>query len=179
MKKLLFSLLAAGLFAAACDIVEFNAPGSSSAQEPQWGEVSFSLAKDAAFLSTRSTTQAAESAVNSLQILVFNSSDNLVAYASGTSGTLSAKVPLNVSGHKVYAVTNVSEDLSLCSTPSDLTTKVSFLRDNSLSGLQMIGSLENQTFTSGSTVNVEVRRFAAKVEIDQIVTDFTVGSYKT
>lgn len=179
MKKLLFPLLAACLLLASCDIVEFKNSGSFSESEPQWGEVSFALADGPASVATRSTTQASESEVNSLQILIYNSTGNLVAYASGTSGTLSAKVPLNVSGHVVYAVTNVSEDLSLCSTPSDLTSKISYLRDNSLNGLQMIGSVDNQTFTSGSTVSVEVRRFAAKVEIDQIVTEFTAASFRS
>ena len=178
MKKLLFSALFASLLFASCDLVEFKNLGHASEQDVQWGKVSFSLAEDAAMLPTRSTTPAAESAVTSLQILIFNSTDNLVAYAKANSGSLSATVPLNIGGHKVYAVTNVSEDLSGCSSPSILTSKISYLKDNSAAGLQMIGSVDNQTFISGSTVNVEVRRFASKVEIDEIVSAFTAAAHK-
>lgn len=178
MKKLLYSTLFLSLALASCDIVEFKDPAQPKAADIAWGQVSFTLAGDAAMVSTRSTTQAAESAVTNLQVLVFNSTDNLVAYANANSGTLSATVPLGISGHKVFAVTNVSEDLSGCSSPSALTSKMSYLKDNSLSALQMLGSLDNQTFTSGSTVNIEVRRFASKVEIDEIVTAFTAAAHK-
>ena len=175
MRKLLLSTLLLSLTLASCDIVEFKAPADSG-KNVQWGQVSFSLAGNA--LETRSTSQAAESAVTSLQILVYNASGNLVAYASANSGTVSATVPLGISGHSVYAVTNVSDDLSGCSTPSTLTSKMSYLKDNSAAGLQMIGSKDNLTFTSASTVNIEVRRFAAKVEIDEITSAFTAAAYR-
>ena len=177
MKKLLFPALLMSLLIASCDVVEFKNLGAGSGKTVQWGEVSFALAGSGPV--TRATSPAAESAVNRLQVLVFNSTDNLVAYGDATSGTLSATVPLGIGGHKVFAVTNVSEDLSSCSSPSALTSKMSYLRDNSADGLQMIGSVDNQTFVSGSTVNVEVRRFASKVEIDEIVTAFTAAAYKT
>ncbi len=177
MKKLLFPALLMSLLIASCDVVEFKNLGTGSGKAVQWGEVSFALAGSGPV--TRATSPAAESAVNRLQVLVFNSTDNLVAYGDATSGTLSATVPLGIGGHKVFAVTNVSEDLSSCSSPSALTSKMSYLRDNSAAGLQMIGSVDNQTFVSGSTVNVEVRRFASKVEIDEIVTAFTAAAYKT
>ena len=176
MKKLLSATLLLSLCLASCDIVEFKAPADAGKQV-QWGEVSFSLSGNA--LETRSTTQAAESAVTNLQVLVYNASGNLVAYAGANSGTVSATVPLGIAGHTVYAVTNVPDDLSLCSTPSSLTSKVSYLKDNSAAGLQMIGSVSNQTFTSASTVNVEVRRFAAKVEIDEITCAFTAAAFRS
>ncbi len=179
MRKLLFSALCLSLFAVSCDIVEFKTPDRTSEADIQWGKVSFCLSADGADPDTRSTSPAAESAVTRLQVLIFNSTNNLVAYAEANSGSLSATVPLNISGHKVYAVTNVAEDLSGCSTPSALTSKVSYLKDNSAAGLQMIGSLDNQTFTSGSTVNVEVRRFASKVEIDEIVSNFSAAAHKS
>lgn len=177
MKKLLFPALLLSLSLASCDLVEFKNPGSGAGKDVQWGEVSFSLAGVDPV--TRATVPAAESAVTNLQVLIYNSTDNLVAYANATSGTLSATVPLGIGGHKVFAVTNVSEDLSACSSPTTLTSKVSYLKDNSAAGLQMIGSVDNQTFVSGTTVNVEVRRFASKVEIDEIVTAFTAAAYKS
>ena len=176
MKKLLFPALLMSLFFASCDLVEFKNLGTGAHPTLQWGEISFSLAGSGPV--TRSTSPAEESAVNHLQILVFNSADNLVSYGEANSGTLSATVPLGIGGHKVFAVTNVTEDLSSCSTPSILTSKMSYLKDNSAAGLQMIGSVSDQTFTSGSTVTVEVRRFASKVEIDEIVTDFKAAAYK-
>ena len=178
MKKLLLPALVLGLTLASCDIVELKDNSSSGADATEWGKVSFALGGGALPLGTRSTAQAAESTVNSLQVLIYNSSNNLVAYASSRSGSLDANVPLKIGGHVVYAAVNVAEDLSVCSTPTSLTTKVSYLRDNSASGLQMFGSLSDQTFTSNSTVTVEVRRFASKVEIDEIVPDFKAASFR-
>ena len=136
MKKLLLPALVLGLTLASCDIVELKDNSSSGAVATEWGKVSFALGGGALPLGTRSTAQAAESTVNSLQVLIYNSSNNLVAYASSRSGSLDANVPLKIGGHVVYAAVNVAEDLSVCSTPTSLTTKVSYLRDYSASGLQ-------------------------------------------
>ena len=179
MRKLLLSALSLSLLFASCDIVELTIPGATSRTEVQWGQVSFALSSDAAFTRTRASEPAAETAVNRLQVLIYNEAGNLVSYAVGEGGALSATVPLNIGGHTVYAVTNVSEDLSRCSSPAALTGKISLLKDNATTGLQMIGSVRDQTFTSGSTVNVAVRRFASKVEIDQITTDFTAAAFRS
>ena len=178
MKKLLFATLFMSLCLASCDIVELKGSGNESESGENWGVVSFALSGDMNPVSTRSTSQAEETAISNLQILVYNASNNLVAYAKANAGTLSAKVPLKVAGHTVYAVTNVSADLSGCSTPTDLNAQISYLKDNTLSGLQMIGKQEGLLFESGQTVNIEVRRFASKVEIDQITTAFTAVAYQ-
>ena len=178
MRKTLLVTLLLSLILASCDLVEFKSNRNPSGEPATWGQVSFSLSGDMTCSSTRSTTAAAESEVASLQILVYNSAGNLVAYAQANAGSLSAKVPLNVAGHTVYAVTNVADDLSGCSTPSSLTGRTSYLKDNSMSGLQMIGSKSNVTFVTGETVDVEVRRFASKVEIDEITTAFTAAAYR-
>lgn len=175
MKKLLFATLILSVTLASCDRVAHPQPARDGS-EPEWGLVSFTPSGDG--VPTRSSSAAAESAVTSLQILVYNSGGNLVAYAQANAGSLSAKVPLGVAGHTVYAVTNVAADLSGCSTPADLTGQISYLKDNSLSGLQMIGSESNVTFASGSPVSVEVRRFASKVEIDEITAAFTAAAYR-
>ena len=130
MKKLLYATLLLRLAAVSCDIVEFKNPADSSSKNVQWGQVSFALSDPSGQLETRSTSPAAETAVTNLQVLVYNSSGNLVAYANANSGTVSATVPLNIAGHTVYAVTNVTEDLSGCSSPSALTSKMSYLKDN-------------------------------------------------
>ena len=179
MKKLLcFSALAV-LVISACNLADITGNDVILDDDAEMGVVTFSLSGNDDPLVTKSSSQAAESAVRSLQVLVFNSGGNLVSYASSTSNAVSASVPLNINGHKVFAVTNVSEDLSSCSSPSALTSRISYLKDNSLEALQMIGSVDNQTFTSGSTVPVEVRRFASKVEIDEIVSAFTAAAHKS
>lgn len=178
MKNLLIFSAAAAMMFISCDIATLNNLDDGHKDVPEMGTVTFSLSGGDDALMTRSTTQAAESAVSNLQILVFNSGGNLVSYAASSSNTVSASVPLNTAGHSVYAVTNVSDDLSSCSSPSNLTSRMSYLKDNSLDKLQMIGHVDNQTFTSGSTVSVEVRRFAAKVEIDEIVSAFTAAAHR-
>lgn len=178
MKKLLFATLLLSLTFASCDLTEFQSAQKESGEPVTWGQVSFTLTGDRMSSDTRATTAAAESDITSLQILVYNSAGNLVSYAQANAGSVSAKVPLNVAGHTVYAVTNVSDDLSGCSTPASLTGRTSYLKDNSASGLQMIGSKPGVTFVTGETVDVEVRRFASKVEIDEITTAFTAAAYR-
>ena len=178
MKKLLFATLLLSLSLASCDIAEFKPLKNRSDENAVWGLVPFSLSGDGALTQTRATSAADDPAVNNLQILVYNAGDNLVAYAQANAGSLSAKVPLKVGGHTVYAVTNVATDLSGCSTPGALTEQISFLKDNSFSGLQMVGKETDVTFESGTPVSVEVRRFASKVEIDEITTAFTAATYR-
>lgn len=180
MKKLLFVAPVAGLMLLSCQINSDLGPDGFNSDNSNWGEVTFALDgrnDDNDSPGTRSTTQAAESAINSLQILVFNSSNNLVSYASANASTVSASVPIGVGGHSVYAAVNVSTDLSSCSSPSALTSTVSYLKDNTSAGLQMVGSKSNLTFTRGGDVRIDVTRFASRVEIDEITCAFTAAAF--
>ena len=181
MKRLLLSALFAGRVLNSCSQLQPEGRDKFNPSDYEWGDVTFALSSGIAGEEpgTKSKTQASESAVNSLQILVFNSGGNLVAYGSENSSSLSASVPLGVGGHTVYAIVNVSENLSSCSSPGALTSKVSYLKDNTSAGLQMLGSATNQTFLSGNEVKIDVTRFASRVEIDQITSAFTAAAFKS
>ena len=71
---------------ASCDIVELKGSGNESETGESWGVVSFALSGDMNPVSTRSTSQAEETAIGNLQILVYNASNNLVAYAKANAG---------------------------------------------------------------------------------------------
>lgn len=178
MRKLL--IIAAALMAVmtACDLVTLSTNGSEKDEDCQWGNVSFGISDYDGIVSTKSRTQASETAINTLQILVYDSSQELVTYGSSTGSSVDMTVPLGASGHTVYAVVNVSDNLSSCSTLSSLTSRVSYLKDNPLTSLQMIGKKTNLTFSAGSQVSVAVSRFASRVEIDKITADFKSEAHR-
>lgn len=177
MKKTILTMVAVLPMLVSCDITKLSCYEQEK-NETEWGEVVFALDDDAAGIATKAASAAAETAVNSLQVLVYNSAGNLVSYGSSSSSSLSTSVPLNIGGHAVYAVVNAKQNLSSCSTTAQLTSQTSYLKDNSLSGLEMIGHVDDKTFTSGSTVTVDVKRFAAKVEIDEITSAFKADAHK-
>ena len=142
----------------------------------QSAEIEFCLASDAAIqMDTKSATMATEGAINNFQILVFNSDGKIDGYGSTTSSTATVKVTRGAS-KQCYAVVNSSEDLSTIATKSALLAKVSYLKNNSLSGLEMVGSV-TKDLSSASSCEIPVTRFAAKVVIDKITPAFTNAAH--
>ena len=180
MKKIIFAALIAAIAFQSCDITNKGIDPQTAPVEKEgnWGNVSFTISAQNDPVATRSITQSEESKVNSLQILVYNSSNVLVAYGSAEANHLSLSVPIGVAGHKVYAAVNFPSDLSSNATPVALEAAVSYLKDNSSAGLMMIGSASDQTFTSGNAVPVEVTRFASRVEIDNITCSFSSAALR-
>jgi len=126
---------------------------------------------------TKSTSAAAETAVNNFQILVFNSNGMLDGYGKSDDGSkLSVKLTRG-NGKRCYAVVNCTEDLSTVGTKDDLLSYQTSLSDNSLSGLLMIGDVEKDLTTSTSC-SIPVTRFCAKVMLDRITVAFTSPAHQ-
>lgn len=103
-----------------------------------------------------------ESAVNSVQVYAFSSSDGkFVDRAAGTAGSIEFYL-LN-STYDFLAFVNCPELPSAPETRSDLESIVSELAENSAGSFQMCGSLERQTIQADSRLTVDVRRIVAKV----------------
>lgn len=173
MKKSLLFFLGSILVAGLVSCNKQEAEASRKALPAESGEIEFCLASDAAIQmeTTKSATIAAEGAINNFQILVFNSDGKIDGY--GSTNTSSVTVKITRSASKLcYAVVNSAEDLSKVATKSELLAKVSYLKNNSLSGLEMIGSV-TKDLSSATSCEIPVTRFAAKVVIDKITPAFT------
>ena len=172
MKKtpiILTGVLALCLTACNQDIAPVSIPQSPATR----GDVTFTF--DDGSAATRSTTAASETAVNSLQICVFNSSGTLDACGNASSNSMTLSVSTGQT-MTVYAVVNSSVELAFVSDITSFRNKVSYLEDNSLSELEMIGSV-SQTLSAGASVTIPVTRNVAKVELDAVTPAFTSAAH--
>ena len=121
-----------------------------------------------------SATEANETALKSVQVFVFNSSDNLEAYESATTGSVNLTC---TKGAKTIAAVVNGEALSGIKTLSELTGTVSKFSENSAEGLVMFGTV-TKTIETNTSVTLEVARLAAKVVIGKITNSIKMAQYQ-
>ena len=117
-------------------------------------------------------------AAGDIQVLVFNSAGNLVGFGENAASSSNISISVLTGTVKCYAVVNSSEDLSSVSKESTLTSKVSYLKNNSVTKMEMIGSASKTIATGANSMSIPVKRFAAKVQIDKITPAFTAPAHK-
>ena len=117
-------------------------------------------------------------AAGDIQVLVFNSAGNLVGFGKNAASSSNISISVPTGTVKCYAVVNSSEDLSSVSKESTLTSKVSYLKNNSVTKMEMIGSASKTIAAGANSVSIPVKRFAAKVQIDKITPAFTAPAHK-
>ena len=113
-----------------------------------------------------------------IQVLVFNSDGNLVAYGKNNASSNNITISLPTGVVKCYAVVNSTENLSNVSKESVLLQKSSYLKNNATSKMEMIGSATKTVSAGVNSVTIPVKRFAAKVQIDKITPAFTSPAHK-
>ena len=154
----------------------FVACSSLDIDEDEKGWVSFSTVEKCVSKATSSQ----DTKINEFQLLVFNQEGIMEAFGYSEHGE---DVKLKVADQRIltcYAVVNVpisDVDLSSVKTRSELLSKTSYLRDNSLTSMQMIGSVSRQ-FTEGESVPISVSRFAAKVTVSEVRRNMRSESYR-
>ncbi|MBQ7269025.1 MAG: hypothetical protein IJS62_04125 [Bacteroidales bacterium] len=165
MKQILISLAALALMAS-CQ--KFTA-GEKAPAEPQTAVVTF-LLEDASL--SRATSNSTESSIEKAQVAVYNAAGTLLAVGDAVNGAVSLRVPVGESGCSAFALANAANDLAAYGTRTaalHLQSTLGGNRSASLSGLEMGGLLDNITFTENYTETISLVRYAAKVEIDEIV----------
>jgi len=121
------------------------------------------------------TESSAETAVNSLQVYVFNENGSqLESYGTSTSSSLTLSVSL---GRKlVAALVNYDETKDVTNIEA-LKAKMSDLSDNVDGGFVMFGT-ETADVQGNSTVTVPVTRLVARVVISKITNAIDIPQYK-
>jgi len=119
---------------------------------------------------TRATSvdSADESAVNNLQVYVFN--DGKLEDYQNAGESMTASLTATSGERTVWALVNAPA-LSDITTEDDLKARTSLLSDNGIGQFVMSGST-TQTLTDGGTVSVTVRRIVARVSIKKITHGF-------
>ena len=153
-------------------------PSEQMAQETQMATLEVNVSDGVATRATSVKDSQIGTEAGDIQVLIFNQSGNLVAYASNTasSSTISLSVPTGQL--KCYAVVNSSENLKGVIKESGLTGKTSYLKNNSVTKMEMIGSVSKSIVSGSNSVSIPVKRFASKVQIDKITPAFTAPAHK-
>lgn len=123
---------------------------------------------------TKVSSASDESKINGLQVLVFDSNGVLEAFKTGTGSSLTLTC---TSGEKTIAVFANAESMAAVNRYSELDQKVSDLSENEVGGLVMEGYKEVELSSSG-TVNIALKRLAAKVTIKSIKNSFELAQHQ-
>ena len=111
-----------------------------------------------------------ETAVNSLQVFVFNSDGAIDAAGKGYEGSLSINVSAG-KGKRLWAVAN-APDFTEVATEDELRSCITLLTDNAEGNLVMAG--DTVTDILGDTeVTVELSRLVAKLSVESVTRLFT------
>lgn len=124
---------------------------------------------------TKSDNKANESIINSLQVFVFRSNGVLDAYAFGTNPSL--QISCTTGPMDIYAVIN-APSLSSVKTKYELISKFTYLTDNSLTNLVMVGNVSS-TISEASAITIPVIRIVARLAILKITNRLEAPPYQS
>lgn len=116
------------------------------------------------------TAQPYETAINDVQVLVFDSSGALNAYVDADTKTSGISIKTTTGSKTICAVVN-GPDLSSVTTIPELNAKTIDLGDNSITstaGFVMAGLTSCNVTTSSQNVNVTVKRFVSRVALQKV-----------
>ena len=116
------------------------------------------------------TSQTYETAVNNVQVLVFDSTGALNAYVDADKSVTGITINTTAGSKTVWAVVN-GPDLSSVTTVSGLSAMAIDLGDNSTTasaGFVMAGSTTCTVSSSTATASISVRRFVARVALAKV-----------
>ena len=169
MKKYLSFIAGAALLLAAASCSKFS-QGENAVQLPDgdvYHEVTLGVGTDEA--STRASgtgVVTGEDNISSVQVFAFQSDGNVASYqknAGGKSVTMTLRKDV---AYTVWAVANVSADLSGVKTLSALQATAMALTSESRTGFQMAGSA---SLTAGaSSLTVTVKRLVARINLKSV-----------
>ena len=171
MKKTLFIMAAIAAMACSCDKNSDCIPCQNKEQKEATLKVNLGFEDDMQTKATAYVTaQPYETAINDVQVLVFDSSGALNAYVDADTKTSGISIKTTTGSKTICAVVN-GPDLSSVTTIPELNAKTIDLGDNSITssaGFVMAGSTSCNVTTSSQNVGVTVRRFVSRVALQKV-----------
>lgn len=171
MKKTLFIMAAIAAMACSCDKDSDCIPCQNKEQKEATLKVNLGFEDDMQTKATAYVTaQPYETAINDVQVLVFDSSGALNAYVDADTKTSGISIKTTTGSKTICAVVN-GPDLSSVTTIPELNAKTIDLGDNSITstaGFVMAGSTSCNVTTSSQNVGVTVRRFVSRVALQKV-----------
>lgn len=113
-----------------------------------------------------------------IQVLVFNSEGDLLAYGANEDSSTKVSLSIPTGTVECYAVVNSYDDLSVIATKTVFLKHLSHLKDNDPTRMEMLGSITKTVAAGTNSVSIAVKRFASKVQIDKITPAFTAPAHR-
>ena len=153
-------------------------PSEQAAQQTQMATLEVNVAEGITTRATSVNDANIGSAAGDIQVLVFNNEGDLLAYGinAASSSTISMSIPTGTV--ECYAVVNSSDDLSIISTKTNFLKRLSHLKNNTTSRMEMLGSVSKTVAAGANSVSIAVKRFASKVQIDKITPAFAAPAHR-
>ena len=153
-------------------------PSEQAAQQTQMATLEVNVAEGITTRATSVNDANIGSAAGDIQVLVFNNEGNLLAYGinAASSSTISMSIPTGTV--ECYAVVNSSDDLSSIATKTNFLKRLSHLKNNTTSRMEMLGSVSKTVAAGANSVSIAVKRFASKVQIDKITPAFAAPAHR-
>ena len=171
MKKTLLIMAAIAAMACSCNPDSDCLPCQKEDQTEAMLEVNLGFEDDMQTKATAYVTaQPYETAINDVQVLVFDSSGALNAYVDADTKTSGINIKTTTGSKTICAVVN-GPNLSSVTTIPELNAKTIDLGDNSITstaGFVMAGSTSCNVTTSSQNVGVTVRRFVSRVALQKV-----------
>ena len=154
-------------------------PSEQAAQKTQMATLEVNVIEGITTRATSVNDANIGSAAGDIQVLVFNNEGDLLAYGvnAASSSTISISIPTGTV--ECHAVVNSSDDLSNISTKTNFLKRLSHLKNNTTSKMEMLGSVSKTVAAGANSVSIAVKRFASKVQIDKITPAFAAPAHRT
>ena len=148
-------------------------PSEQAAQETQMATLEVNVFDGITTRATSVNDANIGTAERDIQVLVFNSEGNLLAYGANEDSSTKVSLSIPTGTVECYAVVNSYDDLSVIATKTVFLKHLSHLKDNDPTRMEMLGSITKSVVAGENSVSIAVKRFASKVQIDKVTPAFT------
>ena len=153
-------------------------PSEQAAQQTQMATLEVNVAEGITTRATSVNDANIGSAAGDIQVLVFNNEGDLLAYGVNAASSSTINISIPTGTVECHAVVNSSDDLSNISTKTNFLKRLSHLKNNTTSRMEMLGSVSKTVAAGANSVSIAVKRFASKVQIDKITPAFAAPAHR-
>jgi hypothetical protein len=153
-------------------------PSEQEAQQTQMATLEVNVAEGITTRATSVNDANIGTAERDIQVLVFNSEGDLLAYGANEDSSTKVSLSIPTGTVECYAVVNSYDDLSVIATKTVFLKHISHLKDNDPTRMEMLGSVTKSVVAGENSVSIAVKRFASKVQIDKITPAFTAPAHR-
>ena len=153
-------------------------PSEQAAQQTQMATLEVNVFDGITTRATSVNDANIGTAERDIQVLVFNSEGDLLAYGANEDSSTKVSLSIPTGTVECYAVVNSYDDLSVIATKTVFQKHLSHLKDNDPTRMEMLGSVTKSVVAGENSVSIAVKRFASKVQIDKITPAFTAPAHR-